>query len=180
MSDARMRGLFDRIDVGEVWGVGRSIGDKLRTLGIQTVRYLKEASPRDMRARFGVVLERTCHELHRLSCLDLEEVAPARKEIVSSKSSGSMVRTVDELAEAVTAYVTRASEKLRSKGSVCGAVNVFVQTNRFRTDDLQYSNGLTMPIIVPTDDSRVLAGAALHGLVHIYREGFRYKKAGVM
>ena len=26
----------------------------------------------------------------------------------------------------------------------------------------------------------MLAGAALHGLVRIYREGFRYKKAGVM
>lgn len=180
MSDARMRWLFDRIDVGEVWGVGRRIGDKLRALGIHTVQDLKEASPRDMRARFGVVLERTCHELRGLSCLDLEEVAPARKEIVSSRSFGSMVHTLDELAEAVTAYVTRAGEKLRSQGSVCGAVNVFVQTNRFRTDDLQYSNGLTVPIIVPTDDSRVLASAALHGLVRIYREGFRYKKAGVM
>lgn len=36
-----------------------------------------------------------------------------------------------------------------------------------------------MPIIVPTDDTRVLAGAALHGLDRIFLEGFRYKKAGV-
>ena len=179
MSTARMRWLFVRIDVGEVWGVGRRIGDKMRALGINTVQDLKDAEPRDMRARFGVVMERTCLELRGLSCLDLEEVAPPRKEIVSSKSFGSMVHTYDELAEAVTAYVTRAAEKLRDQGSVCGAVNVFVQTNRFRTDDLQYSNGLTLPIIVPTDDTRVLAGAALHGLERIYLEGFRYKKAGV-
>ena len=180
MSAARMHWLFTRIDVGEVWGVGRRLGDKLRALGINTVQDLKDAEPRDMRAKFGVVMERTCLELRGLSCLDLEEVAPARKEIVSSKSFGSMVHTEDELAEAVTAYVTRAAEKLRSQGSVCGAVTVFVQTNRFRQDDLQYSNALTVPIIVPTDDTRVLAGAALHGLVRIYREGFRYKKAGVM
>ena len=179
MSAARMRWLFVRIDVGEVWGVGRRIGDKMRALGINTVQDLKDAEPRDMRARFGVVMERTCLELRGLSCLDLEEVAPPRKEIVSSKSFGSMVHTYDELAEAVTAYVTRAAEKLRDQGSVCGAVNVFVQTNRFRTDDLQYSNGQTLPIIVPTDDTRVLAGAALHGLERIYLEGFRYKKAGV-
>ena len=180
MSAARMHWLFTRIDVGEVWGVGRRLGDKLRALGINTVQDLKDAEPRDMRAKFGVVMERTCLELRGLSCLDLEEVAPARKEIVSSKSFGSMVHTEDELAEAVTAYVTRAAEKLCSQGSVCGAVTVFVQTNRFRQDDLQYSNALTVPIIVPTDDTRVLAGAALHGLVRIYREGFRYKKAGVM
>lgn len=179
MSVARMRWLFVRIDVEEVWGVGRRIGDKLRALGINTVQDLKEAEPRDMRARFGVVVERTVLELRGLSCLDLEEVAPPRKEIVSSKSFGSMVHTYDELAEAVTAYVTRAAEKLRGQGSVCGAVNVFIQTNRFRSDDLQYGNSRTVPIIVPTDDTRVLAGAALHGLERIFLEGFRYKKAGV-
>lgn len=179
MSAARMRWLFVRLDVGVVWGVGQRIGDKLHGLGINTVQDLKDADPGDIRARFGIVMERTCLELRGLSCMDLEEVAPPRKEIVSSKSFGSMVHTYDELAEAVTAYVTRAAEKLRGQGSVCGALNVFVQTNRFRTDDLQYCNSLTVPIIVSTDDTRVLAGAALHGLERIYLEGFRYKKAGV-
>ena len=180
MSAARMHWLFTRIDVGEVWGVGRRIGEKLRALDINTVQDLKNASPRDMRARFGVVMERTCRELQGMSCQALEEVAPPRKEIISSKSFGAMVASVDELAQAVTAYATRASEKLRVQGSLCGAVHVFVQTDRFRRNELQYSNGLTVPLIVPTDDSRVLAGAALHGLERIYIEGFRYKKAGVM
>lgn len=180
MSAARMYWLFSRIDVGEVWGVGRRIGDKLRAMGINSVQDLKEASPRDMRAKFGVVMERTCAEIRGISCLALEEVTPARKEIVSSKSFGAMVGSIDELGQAVTAYVTRASEKLRSQDSVCGAVHVFIQTNPFRKMDLQYSNGLTVPLIVPTDDSRVLAGAALHGLERIFIEGIRYKKAGVM
>lgn len=180
MSAARMFWLFSRIDVGEVWGVGRRIGDKLRAMGINSVQDLKEASPRDMRAKFGVVMERTCNEIRGISCLALEEVAPPRKEIVSSKSFGAMVASIDELGQAVTSYVTRASEKLRSQDSLCGAVHVFIQTNPFRKMDLQYSNGLTVPLIVPTDDSRVLAGAALHGLERIFIEGFRYKKAGVM
>ena len=180
MSAARMLWLFSRIDVGEVWGVGRRIGDKLRAMGINSVQDLKEASPRDMRAKFGVVMERTCAEIRGISCLALEEVAPARKEIVSSKSFGAMVGSIDELGQAVTTYVTRASEKLRSQDSLCGAVHVFIHTNPFRTADLQYSNGVTVPLIVPTDDSRVLAGAALHGLERIFLEGFRYKKAGVM
>ena len=180
MSAARMFWLFSRIDVGEVWGVGRRIGDQLRAMGINSVQDLKEASPRDMRAKFGVVMERTCNEIRGISCLALEEVAPPRKEIVSSKSFGAMVASIDELGQAVTSYVTRASEKLRSQDSVCGAVHVFIQTNPFRKMDLQYSNGLTVPLIVPTDDSRVLAGAALHGLERIFIEGFRYKKAGVM
>lgn len=179
MSEARMRWLLVRIEVGEVWGVGRRIAAKLHDMGIHTVQDLKEASPRDIRTRFGVVMERTTQELRGLSCLALEEVVPPRQEIVSSKSFGAMAVSLAELEEAVSTYIARAGEKLRAQRSVCGAVHVFVQTNPFRQDP-QYSNGLTVPLIEPTDDNRILAGAALQGLATIYRDGFQYKKAGVM
>ncbi|KAB8066285.1 Y-family DNA polymerase [Janthinobacterium violaceinigrum] len=180
MSDARTAWLLQRIDVGEVWGVGRRIGAKLRAMGINTVQDLKDAPPSTMRAHFGVVLERTCNELRGVSCLELEEVAPPRKEIVSSRSFGTMVMTAAELGESLSTYAARAGEKLRGQHAVCGAVHVFVQTNRFRDQDDQYSNGITIPLVEPSADNRVLAGAALHGLAMIYREGFKYKKAGIM
>ena len=180
MSEARTAWLLQRIDVGEVWGVGRRIGAKLRAMGIATVQDLKDVPPSAMRAHFGVVLERTCNELRGLSCLDLEEVTPPRKEIVSSRSFGSAVITLAELGESISTYAARAGEKLRGQHSLCGAVHVFVQTNRFRDQDEQYSNGITIPLVEPSADNRVLAGAALHGLAMIYREGFKYKKAGIM
>lgn len=180
MSDARTAWLMERIDVGEVWGVGRRISAKLRAMGINTVQDLKDAPPITMRAHFGVVLERTCNELRGISCLELEEVAPPRKEIVSSRSFGAMVMTAAELGESISTYAARAGEKLRGQRSLCGAVHVFVQTNRFREKDEQYSNGITIPLVEPSADNRVLAGAALHGLGMIFREGFKYKKAGIM
>ncbi len=180
MSAARQDWLFKRIDVGEVWGVGRRIGARLHEMGIDTVQALMAADPRNMRAQFGVVMERTCAELRGNSCLMLEELAPARKEIVSSRSFGQMISTLDDLSEAVSIYVSRASEKLRGQGSVCGAIHVFVHTNRFREQDPQYCNGVTIPFPDPTDDLRTLAGAAICGLHKIYRTGFQYKKAGVM
>jgi DNA polymerase V len=180
MSVARMRWLFVRIDVGEVWGVGHRIAARLHAMGIHSVQDLKEASPRGIRDIFGVVMERTCQELRGLSCLALEEVAPPRKEIVSSKSFGAMATDIGALEEAVSTYITRASEKLRAQRSVCGAIHVFVQTNRFRQQDPQYSSGVTVPLLDPTDDDRILAGAALQGLKVIFREGYQYKKAGVM
>ena len=180
MSQARTAWLLRRIDVGEVWGVGRRIGAKLRAMGISTVQDLKDAPLSTMRVHFGVVLERTCNELRGISCLELEEVAPPRKEIVSSRSFGTMVVTAAELGESISTYAARAGEKLRGQHSLCGAVHVFVQTNRFRERDEQYSNGITIPLIEPSADNRVLAGAALHGLTLIFRDGFKYKKAGIM
>lgn len=180
MSQAREEWLLRRIDVGEVWGVGRRISAKLREMGIESVQHLKEAPPAAMRAKFGVVMERTCQELRGLSCLALEEVAPARKEIVSSRSFGALVTSLDDMSEALSTYVARAGEKLRRQHSLCGAIHVFVQTNPFRPEDPQYSNGATIALPDPTDDVRILAGYALRVLEAIHRDGFLYKKCGVM
>lgn len=44
----------------------------------------------------------------------------------------------------MTAFVTRATEKLRARHSVAGAIHMFVMTNRFRERGSQYCNGLTV------------------------------------
>lgn len=180
MSKAGMDELMARIEVGEVWGVGRRIAEKLQDVGIDSVEQLKQASPTWLRAHFGVVMERTGHELRGLSCLDLEMVAPLKKQIVSSRSFGEKVITLESLSEAVSSYATRAAEKLRSQHSVCEAIQVFVQTNAFRASDPQYANAITVPLVQPSADTRILARAALWGLEQIYRPGFLYKKAGVV
>jgi len=173
-------GLLASIEVGEVWGVGRRIAAHLQTAGIETVLQLREASPSWLRAHFGVVMERTGHELRGLSCLALEEVAPPKKQIVSSRSFGQPVLCFDELREAVATYMTKAAEKLRAQHSVCEAVQVFVETNRFKETDRQYNNAVTVPLANPSNDTRMLVRAATYGLEAIYRPGYFYKKAGVI
>lgn len=172
--------IFSTIDVGEVWGVGRRIAAKLNAMGIETVNDLRQASPKYIRLHFSVVLERTVAELQGISCLTLEDVAPPKKQIVSSKSFGRMVQTEDELGEALASYVTRAAEKLRIQHSVAGALQVFVMTNVFRPEDPQYSNGIVLPLPHPTNSTLDLVAAALAGLHRIFRPGYDYKKCGVM
>jgi DNA polymerase V len=46
-------------------------------------------------------MQRTVAELNGESCLDLEEMAPAKKQIMSSRSFGRPVFALDELAESV-------------------------------------------------------------------------------
>jgi DNA polymerase V len=171
---------MSQLEVGEVWGVGRRIAKRLNTMGIETVLDLRNASIKEVRAQFGVVMERTCNELRGISCLDLEDVAHPKQQIMSSRSFGSPVETLDELREAVASYVARAAQKLRAQGSVAAAVQVYIQTNRFKESDLQYSEGLLVPLPDPSDDTRLLTQAATIGLDVIYRPGYKYKKAGIM
>lgn len=168
-----------KIEVGEVWGVGRRIAPRLAAMDIYTVLDLRNASPKAIRSHFGVVMERTCEELRGVPCMELEDVTPNKQQIMSSRSFGTPVESIEELGAAVSTYVARAAEKLRHQGSVTAAVYVFVLTNRFKETDPQYGAGHTVPLPVPSDDTRVLTQAALQGLKTIYKNGYRYKKAGI-
>jgi DNA polymerase V len=168
------------LEVGEVWGVGRRIAARLQAMEIHSVLDLRNAKPADLRAWFGVVMERTCQELRGISCLDLEDIAPPKQQIMASRSFGRAVESIEELREAVATYVSCAAEKLRAQQSVAAAVHVFVQTNRFKPEAPQYNAGLLVPLADATDDTLLLTRAALLGLTAIFKPGYHYKKAGIM
>ena len=166
--------------VGEVWGIGRQLIKKLKALHINSVFDLLQASPQSMRQQFGVVVERISYELRGVSCLELEEVAPAKQQIVSSRSFGKPVTTMEQLAESVATHVARGAEKLRGQQSVTGALTIFMQTNPHKPFEPQHHQSVTIPLSDPSDNTLRLTTAALKGLKQIYQAGFKYKKAGVM
>jgi DNA polymerase V len=120
LSPGALSHLFARIEVGEVWGVGRQIKARLAAMGIQTVGQLRDADAETIRARFSVVLERTVSELRGESCLDLQEVVPDKQQIMSSRSFGTLVYERVDLEEAVASYIAKAAEKLRAQDSLAG------------------------------------------------------------
>jgi DNA polymerase V len=180
MTDGERDSWMAKVAVGEVWGVGRKIAARLEAMKICTVLDLVHADTKSLRMQFGVVMERTVSELQGTSCLELEDIAPPKEQIMASRSFGSMLKERPQIAEAVAWHVATAAEKLRSQQSVAGAIYVFVQTNRFREQDAQYNAGLIVPLADVSDDTRVLTTAALAGLGRIYRNGYSYKKCGVM
>jgi DNA polymerase V len=80
--------------------------------------------------------------------------------------------------EAVATYAARAAEKLRRFGMKAAAMQVFMRTNEFNNDP-KYSNSVTFEI-EPTADSFALIAAATRAAWSMWREGFRYFKAGVI
>jgi DNA polymerase V len=180
MSDGELDVLLSQIEVGEIWGVGSRLAPRLQALGLNSVLDLKRANPERLRQQFSVVMEKTIRELNGTVCIELEEIAPAKKQIMSSRSFGQPVRDYASLAESITLYISRAAEKLRRQQSFAGSIYVFIRTSPFRPDDPFYSNGLTIPLPSPTDDTRQLVSIALWGLRQIYKPNYNYAKAGVM
>lgn len=178
--NATLDQLLDQIKVGEVWGVGSRITPRLQDMGIKTALNLKKAPRGKIRQRFSVVMERTVAELNGESCIELEDVAPLKQQIMSSRSFGVPVFDLAELEQSVASYTARAAIKLRYQASLAGAVQVYIRTSPVKDKEPQYSQGVTVPLPFPTSDSRALVGAALTGLKRIFRPGFAYAKSGIM
>ena len=172
--------LLAKIEVGEVWGVGRRSTACLQQMGINSVLELKRSAAKRVRAEFGVVMERIVAELNGEACLELDEITPPRQQIICSRSFGVPVALLEDLEQAVIAYTTRAAEKLRSQHSLAGGIHVYIRTNPHRKEDQLYQQAILLPLFEPTDDTRLLCRAALSALRQIYRSGYAYQKAGVM
>ena len=176
----RQRRLLALVPVDDVWGVGRRLSKRLNALGITTALDLANASPRAIRDQFSVVLERTVRELNGESCIELEEIPPTKKQIVCSRSFGVKVTQFELLREAVCEYATRATEKLRKEQQQAKVLTVFIRTSPFKDNEPQYSNSASGELLIPSCDTRDFIELANHLLKRIWKDGFRYAKAGVM
>ena len=176
-SPDRQRRLLNITPVGDIWGVGSKLSARLNSLGIHTGLELAMADPSWIRTYFSIVLERTVKELNGIQCIEVEEVAPTKQQIMCSKSFGADIQKIEDMNVAVSQYATRAAEKLRIEKREAGHLTVFVSTSRFRGD--QYSNGLSTKLH-PTSDTRTIVQAALALTKTMWRQGYNYNKAGVM
>lgn len=178
--DAVRATWLDRIEVGEVWGVGRASQRKLFELGIKTAGDLSRLDARLARNLLSIVGERTVLELQGISCVSLEDVPTQRKGCAVTRSFGTPVTDLAGMLEAVAAYATRAGEKLRRNGLETSHLAVFMHTSRFNERDPSHSAQTTVDLPESSADTFDLIRAAHRGVRKIFKDGFRYSKAGII
>ncbi|MGX9400577.1 translesion error-prone DNA polymerase V subunit UmuC, partial [Pantoea dispersa] len=172
--------LLENQPVEEIWGVGRRIGKRLNLMGIENALQLSRAHPALIRKNFSVVLERTVRELNGESCIPLEEFAPAKQQIVCSRSFGERITTKVAMQEALCQYAARAAEKLRNERQFCRRISVFIRTSPHAQGEVFYGNSAGENLTLPTQDTRDVIEVAMRSLDRIWLEGRRYMKAGIM
>jgi len=181
--DLRDQALQDTVlgqtPVEDIWGISNRLGMRLRVLGIGNAKQLRDANIKMIRKNFSVVQERMVLELRGFSCLDMEAVQP-KKSIMSSRSFGKQVSSLEELDQAISGYAARACMKLRSQNSRTSGIYVFAHTNQFKNNLPQYSNSMTSQFVLPTSDTGLIISEARKCMAKLYRKGFQYKKVGVM
>lgn len=177
---ARQRKLMALVEVGDVWGVGRRISKKLNNMGVKTALELADTPTALIRKHFNVVLERTVRELRGEPCLELEEFAPTKQQIVCSRSFGDRVTEYAQMREAICSHAVRAAEKLRGEHQYCRHISAFVKTSPFSPNEIYYGKTAGTKLQTPTQDSRDIVAAATNCLDAIWQDGHRFQKCGVM
>lgn len=171
--------FFPSLPIEEVWGIGPAATAKLNRLGIMSVADLCAIDPRNARDVLTVAGERIVRELQGIACLGLEDAPPARKGIASTRSFSHPITEFAQMREAVASYATRVAEKLREQSLVAQHISVFMHTNRFNNDP-SYANSLGFYLPEATADTFELIHHALWAAKRIWRDGFRYSKAGII
>ena len=179
MSQDELNAMMETLPVSSVWGIGRRLEASMKTLGVENVLRLKRANIRRMRDRFGITMQRTIQELNGEPWLELDEVIPTAKQVMSSRSFGERVESLPELREAISYHAANAAQRLRKQGLYAKAVSVFIQNSPFDQASF-YGKTETVALPSPTDCSLQITNAVLWILKKMYKPQVYYQKAGVM
>lgn len=168
-------------EIGDVWGIGGQHGRRLKWMGIKTAAdFINKLNAEWVRKNMSVVGERMWNELHGIPCIEWEDIIKPKKGICVARSFGKLLSAKKDIEEALANYAASCAAKLRKQKSCAGTLHVILQTNIHRVQDRQYSRSITLKLPVATSNTGEIIAHAKKGLNNIYREGYNFKKTGVI
>lgn len=172
--------VLKKFPVEDVWGIGRRSVQKLHSLGIRTAYDFVRFPETAVNKLMGVTGLRTWKELRGEACIEFEDGFETRQSICVSRSFSEEIIRMDDLCEQIANFASLMAEKLRSQGSVTSDMNVFAYTNRFKENAPQIFGSEIVHFDSPVCDQRVIVSKAVEAARELYRDGYGYKKAGVV
>lgn len=172
--------VLRKFPIEDVWGIGRRSSAKLHARYIKTAydfTQLPEAAVQNMMGITGV---RTWKELQGIPCIEFEDGFEAKQSICVSRSFSSEIYDLKELQEQIANFASTMAEKLRKQHSVTSEMAVFAYTNRFKENLPQTHASALVSFNTPTAEQRTIITSAVQATKELFRNGFGYKKAGVI
>ncbi len=167
------------IPIEKVWGIGRGRQKRLQEMGIKKAFDFTNLSDEWTRKNMSVVGLRLKRDLEGKPSLDLDAVID-KKNIATTRSFDYDYKDYEYIKERIVTFATSCGYKLRKQHSCCHAMLVYIKTNRHKKGELPYYGSTVVTFPYPTNSDIELAKFAEQGLQQIFKEGYSYKKAGVI
>lgn len=165
-------------DVADVWGVGRRLAPRLRSMGVVNALQFAMLPRTEVKSIFSVTGERTWRELNGEPCIEYTREETA-KSIMASRSFERDIFSITELEQAICSFATIIGKKLRAQRGFATQVGVFVATNRFHAGP-QYHRSQICNLPQATNYTPDIVSASREMLRCVYKYGYGYKRAGVL
>lgn len=167
------------LKIEDVWGIGRQHTKRLQAQNVFTAYDFTQLSDDWVKRNLAIVGLRLKQDLQGIPTLDLEEAQP-KKNIATTRSFETNYTEFEQLSERISTFASSCAEKLRKQNSCCNSLMVFIHSNGHRQDLPQYSRNIVVKLPYATNSTIELSNFATQALKRIFKQGFHYKKAGVI
>lgn len=167
------------LKIEDAWGIGKKHAKRLQDVGVFNALDFIALTDAWVKKNMSIVGLRLKYDLQGISTLNLEITQP-KKSISTTRSFETNYTLYKDLAERITAFTASCAEKLRKQKSCCNSVTVFIHTNRFSKGIPQYGRKILIKLPFSTNSTIELNRFSLLALKQIFKEGYDYKKAGVI
>jgi len=165
--------------IGDVWGIGRKHSKRLRAIGVDNAYQFTQKSDSWIRKHMSVVGLRLKKDLSGEAIIQFDEIKN-KQSIATTRSFDKPYTSFKDLKERVSTFAASCAEKLRKQQSQANSMMIFIQTNGFKNTEAQYIQNIVIKLPYPSNSSIDLVKYATKGLERIYKEGYQYKKAGII
>jgi DNA polymerase V len=167
------------LKIEDVWGIGSQHAKRLKKIGVKNAFDFIQLNDTWVKHQMSVVGLRLKYELSGINSLGIDKLRP-KQNISCCRSFDINYNKFEEVHERVATFAFSCSEKLRENKQHCSSLMVFIHTNEQRKDLPQYAKNIVIKLPYPTNSGIDLVNFASKGLRLIFKQGYAYKKAGVI
>ena len=167
------------IKIEDVWGIGRRLAERLKMKGCKTAFDFTALSDAWVKQNFSVIEARLKRDLEGIPTLQLDEHKD-RKMIATTRSFEYTYSDIDNIKERVSTFASSCAEKLRKQNSSCYVIIVTLRSDRHKKGAEQHRVSTSVNLTYPTNSSLIISNYAISAVMSIFKEGIKYKRAGVI
>lgn len=167
------------IPLANTWGIGHRLQKRLSARGCKTAYDFTQLSDQWVLKNFSITEWKLKKDLEGVSKINLDE-RQTKKAIATTRSFEYTYSDIGNLKERISTFAGSCAEKLRKQGSSCHMMIIQLSSDRHKKGSPQHRESKTVVFPYPTDSTLLLSNAAMNAVSDIYRQGIKYKRAGVI
>ncbi|MEZ4796873.1 MAG: Y-family DNA polymerase [Flavobacteriaceae bacterium] len=167
------------IKLEDVWGIGRALQKRLKSKGCKNAFNFTQLSDDWVRKNFSITEWKLKKDLEGISKISLDEIK-SKRAIATTRSFEYTFSDIENIKERISTFATSCAEKLRKQESSCHMIIVMLSSDRHKKDLEQHRASRVVKFSYPTDSSLTICKHAVEAVSSIFKEGIKYKRAGVI